>query len=220
MAALGQLAAGVAHEVNNPLGVLALNLSAFDGQVDDPRLKKRVELMRTAVKRGRQTIERLLNFAHPARATRREFPLHELLAETLELVRRQMELLEIELVSRLEPVWLDGDAAQLSQVFLNLLFNARDSLAGSPRPRRLELACRHHWVRISDNGQGMTPEVRKRVFEPFFTTKEVGQGVGLGLAISYQILKEHQATVAITSEPNQGASFLITFEEKLCRPES
>ncbi|MCA9791212.1 MAG: GAF domain-containing protein [Candidatus Eremiobacteraeota bacterium] len=224
LAAVGQLAAGIAHEINNPLGVLALNLTALTPKLAEAGLQRRTELMTRAVGRCRDTIDRLLRFAHPARAERRLFRLDQTLEETVDLLRHGLEKLEIEVECHLEPVEVEGEEAQLAQVFLNLILNARDALAQTIL-RRLEIACSvedgQARVRLSDTGVGMPQEVMRRVFEPFFTTKPVGQGVGLGLAVSYQIVKDHGGSLTVDSKPGQGTSFLLQLPlESKCRPES
>lgn len=212
LAAVGQLAAGIAHEVNNPLCALALNLTTVAEKIEDPALEKPMALMEVAVNRCRDIVERLLRFAHPSKAERQDFRLDETVQETVELVRHQLKKAEIQVEMSLEAVVINGDPAQLGQVFLNLLMNARDAMKEGGR---LALGCRagggQAIVTIADTGTGMSEEVRNRLFEPFFTTKEVGEGYGLGLSVSYQILKEHGATVVVDSKEGRGSTFTITF---------
>lgn len=215
LAAVGQLAAGVAHEINNPLGAIALNLSGLKRALGDPALTRRLELMERALDRCRGIIERLLRFAHHAPAGAwDEVNLQEVLAESVGLLEPELKRLEIEVRVDCRPeLAVLGDAGELSQLVLNLLLNARDALAAREQGRQILLRAwaegEQVFLAIKDNGQGMDAEVQQRIFEPFFTTKEVGQGVGLGLSVSYRIVANLGGTIRVDSSPGQGATFLV-----------
>ncbi len=130
LAAVGQLAAGVAHEVNNPLGAIALNIGSLKKKASDPTSLRRLELMEGAVMRCQETIERLLRFSTPPRLQRRPVRLDHLLSETCQLLAPSLERAEILLNTQLAPVTIHADPDQLNQVFLNLMLNAQDALDG------------------------------------------------------------------------------------------
>jgi C4-dicarboxylate-specific signal transduction histidine kinase len=208
MAAVGELAAGLAHEVNNPLCAIALNLDTVSKQVEGPGLGRRLEIMTLAVERCRGIIDRLLRFSHSSMAEWKSFRLDHLVSQTLELMQYQLRDIDIE--CDLEPLTVEGDASAIVQVLINLLSNCNDAVPDEGA--RIEIRCCASGVlQIQDNGCGMTCEVRERLFEPFFTTKTVGEGTGLGLAVSYQILKDHSAQIEVESEPDAGTLVRLTF---------
>ena len=210
LAAVGELAAGIAHEVNNPLCALALNLDAVGRRVSDEKVTKRLVLMEKAVQRCRGIIERLLNFTHPSRARRGVVQLDEVVEQTLELMSYQLRDVEVE--TQLEPLQVEGEAANLSQVILNLLSNALHAIEGDDKPR-IQVSLQAHTLEITDNGIGMTEEVKERIFEPFYTTKPVGRGTGLGLSVSFKILQQHEVEVKVRTSPGEGTTFSMTFHE-------
>lgn len=217
MAAIGQLAAGVAHEINNPLGAISLNVSTLARATKDSEALRRLGVVAQATERCRSIVSRLLTFARPQEALEEVVDLSSSLSNTLELVEGELQRAGIQIQSQLQKgAYVLGDATELSQVFLNFVINARDAMADNPpeRPRSLRVSCRVGKaveVELQDTGQGMTPETRDRLFEPFFTTKPVGKGVGLGMSIAYEILRRHQARVEIESEPGQGSLFRLLF---------
>lgn len=217
LAAVGQLAAGVAHEINNPLGALSLNLSGLRNQLGDHPGTARLRICEVAVERCRTIVQRLLSFSRQEVADSSEAqPLKASVEQVLDLVepdlsRAGVQLhreLKDELTSRFNP-------GELSQILLNLTLNARDALQARSSERRL-------WVRmlrqdgsgrieVVDNGPGMTPEVQARIFEPFFTTKPVGQGVGLGLSVCYQLAERYGGQLLAESRIGQGSRFILSF---------
>lgn len=216
MAAVGQLAAGVAHEINNPLGALSLNLSGMRKQLGDHPAALRLNVCEGAINRCKTIVSRLLTFSQKKPQEKKLVWLNETLNTTLDLAEADLRRCEIrvnreigpDLQSRFEPT-------ELSQVLLNLLLNARDALMARPHERTLWLrsACQDGQARVEvvDNGAGMTPEVQARMFEPFFTTKPLGQGVGLGLSVCYQLVQQNGGQLTAESKPGQGTRFVITF---------
>ena len=208
MAAVGELAAGVAHEVNNPLCAIALNLDTVARQIHDEKLVRRMDIMTRAVERCRGIIDRLLNFSHPSLAEWKRFRLDEVVLQTLELMHYQLR--EISVDYELEELAIKGDASALIQVLINLLSNSKDALP--EEGGRIQVRVFSSGVlEIEDDGCGMSLEVKERLFEPFFTTKPVGEGTGLGWSVSYQILKEHSAVTEIQSVPDHGTTIRIKF---------
>src|SRR5207249_1876988 len=153
-------------------------------------------------------------FGRAAPVSREPLPINAIIERALSLMHEQLRLRQIEVHLDLcpeEPVVL-GNPIQLEQVFINLLTNARDAMAESPRKViRITGSCGAGGVDLAfhDTGPGIPEGLEGRIFDPFFTTKEVGAGTGLGLSITYGIIKEHQGTIAVANRPGEGATFLI-----------
>jgi len=218
MAAVGQLAAGVAHEINNPLGAIALNISSVRKAVTDERLQKRLDIMENATAKCKQIVQQLLKFSHPAFNAPEKVNVSDLISSTLTLMEFHLRKENIELQLRAEePVAVLGNLGELSQVITNILMNARDALKCTPPDHRriillkVQVKGEKAVIEISDNGPGIDESIRERIFEPFFTTKGVGEGVGLGLSISFQIVKKYSGEIAVHSQPGRGTCFALAF---------
>jgi len=219
LATLGELTAGVAHELNNPLNNTSLFVgNAIDrlelGGTDNERIVTELRHAMQQVRKATEIISHLRTFGRAAPLSREPICLRQVVERALSLMEAQLRVREVEVTVDLgveEPVVV-GNAIQLEQVFINLLTNARDAVADSPRkairisaavgPTAVEIA-------VADTGHGIPPELERRIFDPFFTTKEVGKGMGLGLSITYGIIKEHGGTISVVSAPGEGAAFLI-----------
>src|SRR5919109_1157054 len=219
LATLGELTTGVAHELNNPLNNIGLFVgNAMDlielGVHDTAKIVRELRHAMQQVGKATEIISHLRTFGRAAPASREPISLRQVIERALSLMGEQLRLREIAVTVDLgaeEPVVV-GNPIQLEQVFINLLTNARDAVADSPRkairisgsvgPAEVEVA-------LADSGQGIPPGLERRIFDPFFTTKEVGQGTGLGLSITYGIIKEHGGTISVVSPPGEGATFLI-----------
>jgi C4-dicarboxylate-specific signal transduction histidine kinase len=215
MAAVGQLAAGVAHEINNPLGAISLQLSGMRKQLGEHPAVPRLQVCETALERCKGIIQRLLRFAVPSPQLTGECAASELIDSTLLLLEPDLRRCEIQVQRQCEPgVRMHGQPSELGQLLLNLLLNARDALLTRPAERRLWVRARraaeHAVLEVVDNGPGLAAEVQARMFEPFFTTKPVGEGVGLGLSICYQIVAQHGGTIQADSKPGEGTKFVVT----------
>jgi C4-dicarboxylate-specific signal transduction histidine kinase len=219
LATLGELTTGVAHELNNPLN----NVGLFVGNAVDlielagtekGQIVRELHLALQQVRKATQIISHLRTFGRAAPASREPISLRQVIERAHSLMREQLRLREIEVTLDLgpeEPVVV-GNAIQLEQVFINLLTNARDAVAESPRKAiRIAGSAGSAAVEVAvvDTGPGIPPGLERRIFDPFFTTKEVGKGTGLGLSITYGIIKEHGGTISVVSPPGEGATFLI-----------
>ena len=215
LTSLGLLAAGVAHEVNTPLAVIANYVQMLDRQMqpDDPR-HALIEKIVKQTFRASDIVNNLLNFSRTAAAEFREVDLNHVLKETLSLVSHPLRTSQVQVVENMQadlPAVL-GSGNRLQQVFLNLFLNARDAM---PSGGMLEVRtfCNNGSVEIeiADNGLGIPREHLSRIFDPFFTTKATARGTGLGLSISYGIIKEHGGKVEVRSTPGKGTSFRLEF---------
>ena len=219
LATLGELTTGVAHELNNPLN----NIGLFVGNAVDlielagtekGQIVRELGHAMQQVSKATQIISHLRTFGRAAPASREAISLRQVIERALSLMQEQLRLREIEVTVDLgpvEPVVL-GNAIQLEQVFINLLTNARDAVAGSPRKAIwISGSARSGVVEVAfaDTGPGIPAGLERRIFDPFFTTKDVGKGTGLGLSITYGIIKEHGGTISVVSAPGEGATFLI-----------
>jgi two-component system, NtrC family, sensor kinase len=215
LTSLGLLAAGVAHEVNTPLAVISNYIQMLAKQIpaDDPR-QKTIERIVKQTFRASEIVNNLLNFSRTGGAEAAEVDLNSVLEETLTLVQHPFKAARVNVVRSYEkklPLVL-GSTTRLQQVFLNLFINARDAM---PSGGMVEVRTASHngsvEVEVTDTGAGIAPENLHRIFDPFFTTKATGRGTGLGLSVSYGIIKEHAGKVDVRSAPGKGTSFRLEF---------
>jgi two-component system NtrC family sensor kinase len=215
LASLGMLAAGVAHEVNNPLGgILALtSLTAEDMRDDDPNRENLEEVIHQT-ERCRDIVKGLLEFSRQSKSNTELVDLNKVLEDTLSLVAKQALFFNINVERDLEPdlPLVMADRSQFQQVFMNIVMNAVQAMdergAIVARSRR-DAAANCVEVAISDTGCGIPPEQIDRIFDPFFSTKASGQGTGLGLSIAYGIVSTHRGTISVRSEVGIGSTFIV-----------
>jgi two-component system, NtrC family, sensor kinase len=215
LTSLGLLAAGVAHEVNTPLAVISNYIQMLAKQIpsDDPR-QKTIERIVKQTFRASEIVNNLLNFSRTGAAEFIEVDINNILEETLTLVQHPFKTAQVNVVKnyreQLPPVL--GSITRLQQVFLNLFMNARDAM---PQGGMLEVRTATQngsvEIEVTDTGSGIPPEHLHRIFDPFFTTKATGRGTGLGLSVSYGIIKEHAGKVDVRSTPGKGTSFRLEF---------
>jgi two-component system, NtrC family, sensor kinase len=215
LTSLGLLAAGVAHEVNTPLAVISNYIQMLAKQIpaDDPR-QKTIERIVKQTFRASEIVNNLLNFSRTGAAEFVEVDLNSVLEETLTLVQHPLKTARVNVIKnykeQLPPVL--GSITRLQQVFLNLFMNARDAMPnGGMVEVRTAAQNGSVEVEVTDTGAGIPPENLHRIFDPFFTTKASGRGTGLGLSVSYGIIKEHAGKVDVRSTPGKGTSFRLEF---------
>ena len=213
LAGIGKLAAGIAHEINNPLtSVLTFsNLMLEQCPPDDPR-HKRLKLMVKETDRARTIIRQLLNFGRESVLKPVKIDINRPVTEIAESLVAQEAFKDIELTMRLAeglPV-VYADPAQIGQVVLNILLNAVHAITP---PGRIEVATAlvkdHIEIRFSDTGKGIPEEHLHKIFDPFFSTKSATKGTGLGLAVSYVIIKKHGGDIAVESAVGKGTTFIV-----------
>lgn len=215
LSAVGELIAGVAHELNNPLAaVLGFSELLLAGDVPESIRQDLVRVHKEAG-RCRKIVQNLLSFARRAPAEKHLVNINELIRATLELTAYQLQLDNVtvcaELNRQLPPTMADGQ--QLQQVFLNVINNAHDAIRDKGMPGTLTVSTRRSdnriLVRFTDTGCGIRPRDLQRIFDPFYTTKEVGEGTGLGLSLAYGIVKEHNGDIHVDSAVGKGTSFTM-----------
>jgi len=215
LTSLGLLAAGVAHEVNTPLAVISNYIQMLAKQM--PESDPRHSIIEKIVKqtfRASEIVNNLLNFSRTGAAEITNIDVNHVVEETLSLVSHPLKTSQIQVVKNLGeglPA-VRGSANKLQQVFLNLFLNARDAM---PSGGVLEVRTSAHngsvEIEVVDTGAGIPREHIHRIFDPFFTTKASGRGTGLGLSVSYGIIKEHAGKVDVRSAPGKGTSFHVEF---------
>ncbi len=213
MAAVGTLAAGVAHEVNNPLsGVLASIENMRDNPEDEEMRERYLNLIADGLKRIERTVANLLNFARPREIKLERTSINHNIRHVVELVGYQFRAAEVEVELDLDsdPAMVEADHFQMEQLFLNLMLNALDAMRdGGTLTLRTRVRGGKVIAEVRDTGHGIPPEVRNRIFDPFFTTREVGEGTGLGLAVSGSIVAAHGGRIELETSVGRGTTFRI-----------
>lgn len=218
LASVGRLAAGVAHEINNPLtGVLTFAHFLKEKKSNDESDLHDINVIIRETTRVREIIRGLLDFARQTPANKSMINVNETIQQLLVLVKGQKEFKNIRIIENYDTNLkeLFADKNQLQQVFLNLLLNSGEAIAGSG-DITIFTSFENDSIKIifSDSGCGINPENIDRIFDPFFTTKPVGKGTGLGLSVSYGIIRQHDGTIRCESAPGDGTKFTITLPVK------
>lgn len=215
LASLGQMAAGVAHEINNPLGGILLysNLVLEEMDQENPS-RENMEKIIYQTERCKKIVQNLLDFARTPSGNLTPLSINEVIKTSLNLVKDQSIFHGIEVKTELadDLPQVMGDPSRLEEVFLNLFINATDAMCGKGV---LTISSRLSStgalkVQITDTGKGIDKAYLPHIFEPFFTTKDPGQGTGLGLSITYGIIQKHGGLIDVVSEPGKGTTFTIT----------
>jgi two-component system NtrC family sensor kinase len=215
MASLGKLAAGVAHQLNNPLGGITLFTKLLMEEHSlETAVRADLERILRDAQRCRDTVKELLEFARQSRYEMRPQDINQAISRTLFLVENHSIFQNVQIEKILAPdlPLVPADIQQLNHLFMNIIFNAAQAMQGTGKltlktflHRDQKRVC----ISIGDTGPGIPPEILPRIFEPFFTTKEEGQGTGLGLSLAYSIVQNHSGNMTVDSAPGQGATFTI-----------
>jgi signal transduction histidine kinase len=218
LAAVGEMAAGVAHELNNPLTtVVGFTELVMDELPDDSAQKSDLDLVLREARRARTVVRRLLDFARQSETVRTRSDLNEVVTDVLSLMRHLLHTSGVEVILNLEKdlPWIIVDRNQMKQVVLNLLHNALNAM---PRnggqifiTTKKQTRYRDQWLTVSirDTGGGIPPEYLNRIFEPFFTTRLNQGGTGLGLSVTYGIVTDHRGLIEVESQVNMGSTFTV-----------
>jgi PAS domain S-box-containing protein len=230
LASVGEMASGIAHEINNPLtGVIGYAQLLLQEDLPD-KIRKDLETINDGAQRVSHVIQRLLAFARQTKPQRTYVNVNEIVATTLDLRGYHLQTSNIKVITQLAkdlPLTV-ADAGQLQQVFLNLIVNAETEMKLARVSGKLLVKTQqiNKTIRISfkDDGPGIAEQNLDRIFDPFFTTRQVGQGTGLGLSVCYGIVSEHGGRIYAESKPGKGATFIvelpiITEEKQLQLPE-
>jgi len=225
LAMIGQLAAGVAHELNNPLqGIVAYSHLLLEKVPDDDPMRGSLQKIVTQADRSKDIIRGLLDFSRQTKPQKMPSNVNHILLECVSLVEKQPIFHNIEIEKDFVGTLplISVDPSQIQQVFMNMIINAAEAMEGSGRlilETRFDAVDNTVDVIFTDTGHGIREEDMTRLFDPFFTTKEVGHGTGLGLAISYGIVRKHRGTITVESEIGKGTTFIIslpaTVEERI-----
>ncbi len=212
LASMGILAAGIAHEINNPLTNVSLNLEMLKDLVgDDEKITRKIEAIERNTDRASRIAKELLHFSREKETALQPTDLNQVLTSTTSLLKN-LELSSIIQLQLHNVPKIMGISWKLEEAFLNLLLNSIDACTKEDRIT-IETLRRNDYVivTISDTGHGIAEENVAKVFDPFFTTKEVGKGTGLGLAVCYNIIKQHGAEISLTSNMQQGTKVTVSF---------
>ncbi|MFH1502712.1 MAG: cache domain-containing protein [Candidatus Eisenbacteria bacterium] len=214
LATLGQLAAGIAHEINNPLGGILMYSHILKEELKRAENRDTVEKIAREADRCKKIVKGLLDFARQTKPERTESNLNLVMNEVIALLEHQSIFHNIDILSEHAPSLplVDVDVTQMQEVFMNLVLNAAQAMEGKgtlTTVTRLSRDGGSAEIEIRDTGPGIPANDRNKIFEPFFTTKEVGRGTGLGLAIAYGIVERHHGSIWVESEVGRGTSFFI-----------
>jgi PAS domain S-box-containing protein len=217
LAAVGVLAAGVAHEIGNPLMALSMAAQSLERRSCDDYTQKKLALIREHIDRISRIVHQMSDLARPQSGPRASRDLNQVARRAVDMVRHDKRSkdceIRYELVESLPAVEMVED--ELTQVCINLALNAFDAMAANPPDRARRLTIRSgasgDFVRLAfhDTGPGVPRDIRAKLFQPFFTTKEAGRGSGLGLSVSYRILEEHGGTLRLDEDATHGAHFVL-----------
>lgn len=218
LASIGKLAAGLAHEVNNPLGIILNYIEICHMDVNDERVRGYLTRIGSETERIAEIIRQLLEFSRQSETKFRPVNLVEAVEETVDLIEFKLRKEGVELSRRycLNEAWVLADKSRLKQVFLNIVLNALQAMQNGGK---LAIGLNEtedgmgFSLSFADSGKGIAKEDLGRVFDPFFSTKEIGEGTGLGLSVSYGIIQEHSGSIEVISEEGNGSTFIIKLKK-------
>lgn len=213
MASLGKLAAGVAHELNNPLtGILTFAHLLLKKTPEDDPLREDLEVIVTEATRCKRIVQGLLDFARQREPEKSPTDINKVIEDSLSLVENQASFQNIEIIKELKPDLpkIMVDVNQIQQVFMNIILNAAEAMPqGGYLTISTQVVNGFIEIKFIDTGCGIPQENIGRLFDPFFTTKEAGKGTGLGLAVSHGIVTKHQGRIEVESQVGKGATFTV-----------
>ncbi len=215
LASIGQLAAGVAHEINNPLGVIKCYANLIRRQLSsESAVLNDVEVIQRHTDHCKSVVEALLSFARVSEPRKMPVDLNACIEELVAMIMPQAGKGNVKVVKDLCPdlPTVVSDLQQMKQVFMNLIMNALQAMPDGGRltlTSRVDDDQRHVEVKVVDTGPGIGEKNIERIFDPFFTTKEEGKGTGLGLSVSYGIISRHGGRISVESRPGKGAAFFV-----------
>lgn len=220
LAVIGRLAAGISHEIKNPLAIINQNAFMVKRRIQKlcsnveniDNILESIERIERNVIRATDIIERLLNFSKPYYTKAEKVNLREVVEEAIKLAILQAQKSNISFSKKLVDAYVKGDKNALIQLFINLILNAIEAIENKGKITiKITPLKRTENVRvvIKDTGKGISEDILDKIFEPFFTTKE--KGTGLGLAVSYRILQDHGGKILVNSKEGEGTEFILTF---------
>jgi len=213
LAAIGKLASGVAHEINNPLNGVDACLTRMNKIIDNPeKMKEYIRTSRNSLDHMKNVVRSLLDFSRPQQYNFQNIDVHETIEHALKHVSFKMNNEKLGLVKEFNQSlpFITGDRQYLSQLFVNIFLNSIDAMSGEGTLTiRTETDEANLIVCIKDSGSGIPKEIKDKVFEPFFSTKDPGKGTGLGLSVSYRIVQEHHGKIEVNSNSGIGTEFAI-----------
>jgi C4-dicarboxylate-specific signal transduction histidine kinase len=203
LASLGEMSAGIAHEINNPLGIIEGNIELLDKLKADPdKFSQKLNSLKNATNRIAKIVGSLRRFSRSDTTDElKPESLHRIITDSMVLVEAKAKNAQVPLkLIACEDPWILCNETEIQQVLINLLNNAIDAVKATPHPWvtiDLKASGRHCLLRITDSGNGIPPQVQEKLFQPFFTTKKVGEGTGLGLSITRGILEKLDAEIHV-----------------------
>jgi len=212
MATVGKLAAGIAHQINNPLANIILYSQIHREEVDDEETKKVLEIIEEEASLASKVVQGLLDFSRYREFKREAVQINEVIRKMLNILKPQLQYKNIKLELNLDENLpeIQGDSAKLLDAFINIATNAIDAMKeGGRLSIRTGKSDGKVVVEIADTGMGIPEEHLSKIFDPFFTTKEVGKGTGLGLYITYSIINKHGGEIEVESKVGKGTKFTI-----------
>jgi PAS domain S-box-containing protein len=217
MAGLGRLAAGVAHEINNPMSGIMLYANLIKEELgNEHKVACDLDTIIHEAERCKVIVADLLEFSHQTSYEMELTNLNEVIRKTLSILQHQPLFHNVDFVLELdeELPTIYGNSIRLNQVVMNIIVNAAQAMDGHGRLVITSKVRANHdmaEITIQDSGHGIPPELHEKIFDPFFSTKATGEGSGLGLSVSYAIVKEHKGTIRVTSTPEKGTTFSLRF---------
>ena len=224
MAVMGQLAAGVAHELRNPLNIISTSVYYLRRVLagDHPKANEHFDILEEEIVRSQRIISNLLDFSRKSPPERSEIDINAVLGQTLALVKKELAVNDILVRTEFAPsvkAWVNAD--DLKQIFLNLILNAKEAMpyGGKLYIRTLNADAQNVQIEFSDTGVGIPESIQDKIFDPFFTYGKEGKGTGLGLTIVHSAVERNGGQISISSELDKGATLRISLRRRAGAPE-